>query len=103
MKKSDGTCDMCGHYVSIRQKAHIVDEGSKKGTNLLMLCPSCHIIFDTQLKPKIFKALLESGVHNLPDSWSVSIYDQAAKASQRSLSEKKKKNKKRVKEGINKH
>jgi len=72
---------MCGHYVAIRQKAHIAAEGKKSGSNLLMLCPSCHIIFDTHLKPKVFKALKELKVKNLPKSWETSIYEQAAKAS----------------------
>jgi hypothetical protein len=83
MKKSnEGICEMCGHYVAIRQKAHIAAEGKKSGSNLLMLCPSCHIMFDTHLKPKIFKALKELDVKNLPKSWEISIYEQAAKASQ---------------------
>jgi len=81
-KMSEGTCEMCGHYVAIRQKSHIAAEGKKSGNNLLMLCPSCHIIFDTHLKPKVFRALKELGVKNLPISWETSIYEQAAKASQ---------------------
>jgi len=81
MKLTDGLCDMCGHYVSMRQKAHIVAEGNKSKENLLMLCPSCHVIFDTKLKPKLFKSLLKNGVRNLPDSWQISIYQQAANAS----------------------
>ena len=56
MKGNEGTCDMCGHYVSIREKAHIVAEESKTKPNVLMLCPSCHVIFDTQLKPIVYKA-----------------------------------------------
>ena len=72
---------MCGHHVGVRQKAHIVSEGRKKDINLLMLCPSCHIMFDTQLKPKVFTALLEAGLQELPDSWKKSIYEQAAEAS----------------------
>ena len=80
-KSSEGTCEMCGHYVAIRQKAHIAAEGKKSGSNLLMLCPSCHIIFDTHLKPKVFKVLKELKVKNLPKSWETSIYEQAAKAS----------------------
>ena len=73
---------MCGHNVAIRQKAHIAAEGKKSGNNLLMLCPSCHIMFDTGLKPKIFRALKELNVKNLPKSWKTSIYKQAAEASQ---------------------
>jgi hypothetical protein len=72
---------MCGHLVKIRQKAHIVAEGKKSGDNLLLLCPSCHIMFDTHLKPKIYKSLRQSGCTNLPVSWEKSIYQQAAEAS----------------------
>ena len=81
-KSSDGLCEMCGHYVKNRQKAHIVAEGKKTGVNLLMLCPSCHIMFDTHIKPKVYKSLKQAGYDNLPDSWKKSIYQQAAEASQ---------------------
>jgi len=87
--KSEGICELCGHYVVIRQKAHIVAEGKKRGTNLLMLCPTCHIMFDTHIKPKVHKALVEAGVKNLPESWGKSIYQQAA--AEASLRAKKKK------------
>ncbi|HDH98432.1 MAG TPA: hypothetical protein ENF70_04810 [Deltaproteobacteria bacterium] len=86
--KSEGTCELCGHYVSLRQKAHIVAEGKKRGANLLMLCPTCHIMFDTHVKPKIYKALVEAGVEKLPESWKKSIYQQAAEASQKALKKK---------------
>jgi len=79
--KSEGICEFCGHYVALRQKAHIVAEGKKRGNNLLMLCPTCHLMFDTHVKPKIFKALVEVGIENLPESWEKSIYLQAAEAS----------------------
>ena len=82
--KSEGICELCGHYVGLRQKAHIVAEGKRRGVNLLMLCPTCHIMFDTHIKPKIYSALLEAGVQGLPDSWKKSIYMQAAEASARS-------------------
>jgi hypothetical protein len=80
-KSSEGVCEMCGHHVGVRQKAHIVAEGRKSGPNLLMLCPSCHIMFDTHLKPKMSEALKKKGVRNLPKSWLTSIYKQAADAS----------------------
>jgi len=54
-----------------------------------MLCPSCHIMFDTHLKPKIFKALIDAGVRGLPRSWESSIYEQVAKASQAAKRRKK--------------
>ncbi len=81
-KQSEGFCEMCGHHVTLRQKAHIVAEGKKTGDNLLMLCPSCHIMFDTHVKPKVYKALKKEGYNNLPNSWEKSIYQQAAEASQ---------------------
>ena len=74
---------MCGHHVGVRQKAHIVAEGKKAGNNLLMLCPSCHIMFDTHLKPKVFRAMMEAGLREFPESWKKSIYQQAAEASAR--------------------
>lgn len=49
-----------------------------------MLCPSCHIMFDTHVKPKVHKALVEAGVQNLPASWEKSIYMKAAEASAKS-------------------
>jgi hypothetical protein len=79
--KSAGVCEMCGHHVAVRQKAHIVAENRKKGNNILMLCPTCHVMFDTYVKPKVFKALLEAGLQDLPESWKESIYEQAAEAS----------------------
>ena len=78
---SEGICEMCGHYVHMRQKAHIVAECPKSGENLLMLCPSCHLMFDTHIKPKILKSLVKAGCKNLPKSWEKSIYEQAAEAS----------------------
>jgi len=81
MKAEPGFCDMCGHQVAIRQRAHIVAEGRNARPNLLLLCPSCHIVLDTRLKPAICQALKEAGVTNLPKSWQRSIYEQAALAS----------------------
>ena len=80
-KVAPGTCEMCGHHCVLRQRAHIMAEGRKSGANLLLLCPTCHLMFDTHLKPKIFAALSESGMRDLPESWETSIYTQAAKAS----------------------
>ena len=78
--KSAGICEMCGHHVGVRQKAHIMAEGKKTENNLLMLCPTCHIMFDTHLKPKIFMALMDAGLA-MPESWKKSIYEQASEAS----------------------
>jgi hypothetical protein len=86
--KSAGICEMCGHHVGVRQKAHIVAEGRNSDNNILMLCPACHIMFDTHLKPKVFTALLDAGLQDLPDSWKKSIYAQAAEASEKALGRK---------------
>jgi len=45
-------------------------------------------MFDTHLKPKVFTALLEAGLQDLPESWKKSIYEQAAEASARALGRK---------------
>ena len=89
---SEGLCDMCGHYVKLRQKAHIIAENQKSGINLLMLCPSCHMMFDTHIKPKVYKAMKQEGI-NLPESWKNSIYQQAADASNMKRKKKKTKSK----------
>jgi ribosome-binding protein aMBF1 (putative translation factor) len=47
--KSAGICEMCGHHVGVRQKAHIMAEGKKTESNVLMLCPTCHIMFGTHI------------------------------------------------------
>jgi hypothetical protein len=77
MASSTGICDMCGHQVMNRQKAHIVAEGKKRGPNLLMLCPSCHVMFDTNVKPRLHAALSEWGIKKLPESWTKSVYEQS--------------------------
>ncbi len=87
-KSTAGNCELCGHHVSVRQKAHIVAEELKTEPNLLMLCPTYHIMFDTQVKPKVFKALRHAGVRGIPKSWETSIYDQAAAVSQVARSKK---------------
>ena len=48
--------------------------------NVLMLCPTCHIMFDTHVKPKVFKAMMDAGLQDFPESWKKSIYEQAAEA-----------------------
>ncbi len=81
MVASDGVCELCGHYVALRQKAHIVAEEPKRAPNIMMLCPSCHVMFDVQVKPKLYRALSDANVERLPKSWKKSIYGQAADAS----------------------
>lgn len=73
--------------LGVRQRAHILAESKKN--NLLMLCPTCHIMFDTHLKPKIFRAMVEIGFKDMPDSWKKSIYDRAAEASAKAKALKK--------------
>ena len=77
-------CEMCGRFVAIRQDSHIVSEKGRTRTNILKLCPSCHVMFDTRLKPRLYKALKEAGVNNLPESWAKSIYHQAIEAAMKS-------------------
>ncbi len=57
--KGEGICELCGHHAEIHQKAHTLAKGKKSGGNLLMLCPTGSVIFDTHVKPKIYKALVE--------------------------------------------
>ena len=59
--------------------------------NMLKLCPSCHVMFDTRLKPRLYEALKNVGVGNLPQSWTKSIYYQAFEASMKSPKRKYKK------------
>jgi hypothetical protein len=68
--RSAGICQMCGHHVGVRQKAHILAEGKKTENNVLMLCPTCHVMFDTHVKPKVFKAMMEVGLQDFPESCS---------------------------------
>jgi hypothetical protein len=89
--KSAGICEMCGHHVGVRQKAHILAEGKKTENNVLMLYPTCHIMFDTHVKPKVFKAMMEAGLQDFPESWRKSIYEQAAEASRNALQKNRKK------------
>jgi len=63
-------------------------EGKKTENNVLMLCPTCHIMFDTHIKPKVFKAIMGAGLQDFPESWKKSIYKQAAEASARALKRK---------------
>ena len=79
---------MCGNYVGIRQRAHIVAEELKIRSNVLLLCPTCHMMFDTQLKPKLYKALTDAGFKKLRYLWKKFIYDQAAEKSPRAKGKK---------------
>ena len=83
-------CEMCGNFVAIREKAHIVAEKGRGRINTLMLCPTCHRMLDTRLKPRLYEALKAYGTKNIPESWTKSIYHQAFEAAMRSLKRKKK-------------
>lgn len=41
-----------------------------------MLCPTCHIMLGTHVKPKLYNALTSSGIE-LSEVWSKSIYEPA--------------------------
>jgi len=79
-ERIESFCEMCGKFVAIREKAHIVAEGGRGRINILMLCPSCHRMFDTRLKPRLYGALKVFGARKLPESWTKSIYYQAFEA-----------------------
>jgi hypothetical protein len=89
MKTEEGKCELCGHHVAIRQKAHIIAEGTKSSDNILLLCPTCHMMFDIHIKPKFFKSLSKAGAKGLPKSWKTSIYDQGFEASKAANRKKK--------------
>jgi len=85
MKTNEGCCELCGHYVALRQKAHIVAERDRSTENILLLCPCCHVLFDHQLKPRLYLALTRAGVSGLPESWATSHYDQGGAAGWKAL------------------
>ena len=91
-ERLDNFCEMCGNYVAIRQDSHIVSESGRARVNILKLCPSCHVMFDTRLKPRLYQALSEYGVKekDLPSSWKKSIYYQAIEAAMKSTKRQKK-------------
>ena len=83
-ERIESFCEMCGKFVANREKAHIVAEGGRGRINILLLCPSCHRMFDTRLKPRLYEALREYGTKKLPKSWTKSIYYQAFEAAMKS-------------------
>jgi hypothetical protein len=82
-ERMEDFCEMCGNFVAIRQDSHIVSEKGRARINILKLCPSCHVMFDTRLKPRLYEALKDAGAKNLPKSWTKSIYHQAIEAAMR--------------------
>ncbi|MGA7874545.1 MAG: hypothetical protein WCA08_02700 [Desulfoferrobacter sp.] len=50
-------------------------------------------MFETHIKPKVLKALLEARLKDLPESWRKSLYEQAAEASAVALGRKMSSNK----------
>jgi len=89
-ERVENFCEMCGNFVAIREKSHIVAEAGRGRVNILMLCPSCHRMFDTRLKPRLYEALKDFGSTRLPKSWTKSIYHQAFEASMKARKRKKK-------------
>jgi hypothetical protein len=79
-ERMEDFCEMCGNFVAIRQDSHIVSEKGRARINILKLCPSCHVMFDTRLKPRLYEALKDAGAKNLPKSWTKTIYHQAIEA-----------------------
>ncbi len=79
-ERVESFCEMCGNYVALRERAHIISEGDNSRKNILMLCPGCHRMFDTRVKPKLYQALMRKGVKHLPESWKKSSFDQAYEA-----------------------
>jgi len=73
-------------FRAMRQRAHILAEKKQERTEHINALPNCHLMFDTHLKPKIFKAMADPP--GFPESWKKSIYDQAAKASANALKAK---------------
>lgn len=71
-------CFICGASHVGRDASHLVDEirgtgGMEHGDwNVLSLCPTCHRLFEDQLRPRLYRALVEFGAENLPKSWSKS-------------------------------
>lgn len=90
-ERLENFCEMCGNYVAIRQNAQVVAESGRARINMLKLCLSCHVMFDTRLKARLYEALKNAGVKNLPKSWQKSIYYQAFEASMKSPKRKTKK------------
>ena len=63
-------CEWCGWKAASRHAAHIIDEiKNSKDWNALSLCPNCHAVFEDMVRPKLYKALSEYGVKDLPRSW----------------------------------
>jgi hypothetical protein len=69
-------CVMCGITYPAPQAAHIIDEkewkgrhGGDKQINGIPLCPNCHWVFESILRPKLYVALDAFGTRDLPQSW----------------------------------
>jgi hypothetical protein len=67
-----------------KRHRYFLDDARGRGFQLAGSAPrklEKNLMFDTHVKPKIHRALIEAGVTNLPVSWEKSIYQQAAEAS----------------------
>ena len=49
-----GLCQLCGHHVAIRQRAHIVAEAGRTPANLPMLCRLCRARHNLHLSVRFF-------------------------------------------------
>ena len=66
-------CEWCGWQAASRFASHIIDEAKpEREWNALSLCPNCSTVFDEKIRPKLFTALKNWGVKNLPKSWAKS-------------------------------
>lgn len=65
---------MCGNYIAMRQKSHIFAGRNDIKENFLPLCHTCHIIMDTHLKAKLYKALTSSRIEH-SEIFLKSIYE----------------------------
>jgi len=63
-------CVWCGWQSARRHACHIIDEGQDKDWNAISLCPNCHEVFESTIRPMLYKALKEYGATGLPVSWS---------------------------------
>ena len=72
-------CVMCGKTYPLPDAVHIIDEMEWKEKNNtdskdngIPLCPNCHRVFDEELRPCLYRALVKYGCKDLPKSWSKS-------------------------------
>jgi hypothetical protein len=67
---AEKSCAWCGWKSARRHACHIIDEAPEREWNAISLCPNCHEIFESTIRPMLYKALKEHGATGLPASWS---------------------------------